>query len=145
MNLPVETHLSCHAIPRLFLPSQLRRICPALRPTFSPCPAPERPPPRISSLPRCRKLYERYLEWNAANCQAWTKFADLEILLGEVGRTRGIYELAISQPMLDMPEALWKVRGSWEGRCRQAPGLGLIESLRPRWCRGQGYDWADEG
>ena len=46
----------------------------------------------------------------------------------EVGRTRGIYELAISQPMLDMPEALWKVLGSWEGKCRQAPGLGLIEA-----------------
>ncbi len=59
---------------------------------------------------RCRKLYERYLEWNAANCHAWTKFAELERALGEVQRTRGIYELAISQPMLDMPEALWKVR-----------------------------------
>ena len=57
---------------------------------------------------RCRKLYERYLEWNAANCHAWTKFAELERALGEVGRTRGIYELAISQPVLDMPEALWK-------------------------------------
>lgn len=63
---------------------------------------------QLGNIDRCRKLYEKYLEWNAANCHAWTKFAELERALGEVQRTRGIYELAISQPLLDMPEALWK-------------------------------------
>ena len=29
-------------------------------------------------------------------------------MLAEVGRARGLYELAISQPVLDMPEAVWK-------------------------------------
>lgn len=37
------------------------------------------------------------------------KFAELETLLGDVDRARGIYELAIKQPLLDMPEILWKV------------------------------------
>eukprot|EP00955_Chlamydomonas_euryale_P065367 359219-Chlamydomonas_euryale.AAC.4 len=66
---------------------------------------------RVRSARSCRRLYERYLEWNAANVRAWTKFAELEQALGETDRTRGIYELAIAQPVLDMPEALWKVRG----------------------------------
>lgn len=36
------------------------------------------------------------------------KFAELETLLGDVDRARAIYELAVSQPRLDMPELLWK-------------------------------------
>jgi crooked neck len=36
------------------------------------------------------------------------KFAELEILLSDVERARPIYELAVSQPRLDMPELLWK-------------------------------------
>ncbi len=35
--------------------------------------------------------------------------------LTQADRTRAIYELAIQQPVLDMPEALWKVRHY--GRC----------------------------
>ncbi|KAF5835195.1 crooked neck-like protein 1-like protein [Dunaliella salina] len=67
----------------------------------------------------CRTLYEKYLEWQPANCHGWTKFADLEKSLGEVQRTRGIYELAISQPVLDMPEALWKAYIDFEISVRQ--------------------------
>lgn len=36
------------------------------------------------------------------------KFAELEALLGDGERARAIYELAINQPRLDMPELLWK-------------------------------------
>jgi len=36
------------------------------------------------------------------------KYAELETLLGDVDRARGIYELAVQQPRLDMPEILWK-------------------------------------
>ena len=36
------------------------------------------------------------------------KFAELETLLGDVERTRALYELAINQPKLDMPKILWK-------------------------------------
>jgi hypothetical protein len=46
------------------------------------------------------------------------RFAELERTLGEAARARAIYELAIAQPVLDMPEALWKViRRCFEGGC----------------------------
>eukprot|EP00199_Chlamydomonas_sp_CCMP681_P001209 CAMPEP_0119102100 /NCGR_PEP_ID=MMETSP1180-20130426/957_1 /TAXON_ID=3052 ORGANISM="Chlamydomonas cf sp, Strain CCMP681" /NCGR_SAMPLE_ID=MMETSP1180 /ASSEMBLY_ACC=CAM_ASM_000741 /LENGTH=713 /DNA_ID=CAMNT_0007086327 /DNA_START=55 /DNA_END=2196 /DNA_ORIENTATION=+ len=63
---------------------------------------------QIGNVDRCRILYEKYLEWSPANCHAWIKFAELEKTLGETARTRSIYELAIAQPVLDMPESLWK-------------------------------------
>lgn len=57
---------------------------------------------------RCRTLYEKHIEWNPANCQAWIKFAELERGLDDLERTRAIFELAVDQPVLDMPELLWK-------------------------------------
>ena len=57
---------------------------------------------------RVRTLYEKYIEWNPANCQAWIKFAELERGLDDLDRTRAIFELAVEQPQLDMPELLWK-------------------------------------
>lgn len=36
------------------------------------------------------------------------QYAELEAILGDVERARAIYELAINQPRLDMPEVLWK-------------------------------------
>ncbi|EER44347.1 pre-mRNA-splicing factor CLF1 [Histoplasma capsulatum H143] len=57
---------------------------------------------------RCRKLFEKQIKWNPANCQAWIKFAELERGLDDIDRARAIYELGISQPVLDMPELLWK-------------------------------------
>ena len=36
------------------------------------------------------------------------QFAELESILGDVERARSIYELAIEQPRLDMPELVWK-------------------------------------
>jgi hypothetical protein len=38
---------------------------------------------------------------------AW-QFAEMETSVGEVERARAIYELAINQAVLDMPEVLWK-------------------------------------
>lgn len=70
------------------------------------------------NLQRCRTLYGRYLEFAPANCAAWAKFAELERSLGEAERARAIYELAIGQPVLDMPELLWKVCA-----CRRWGGL----------------------
>ncbi len=57
-----------------------------------------------------RTLYQKYLQWAPANCGAWCKYAEVEHSLGELARVRAIYELAIEQPLLDMPEVLWKVR-----------------------------------
>eukprot|EP01125_Pyxidicula_operculata_P005790 TRINITY_DN2020_c0_g3_i1.p1 TRINITY_DN2020_c0_g3~~TRINITY_DN2020_c0_g3_i1.p1 ORF type:complete len:664 (-),score=171.71 TRINITY_DN2020_c0_g3_i1:1320-3311(-) len=63
---------------------------------------------QLGNIDRCRKLYEKWLEWMPENCQAWTKFAKLESDLEELDRARGILELAIQQPALDMPELIWK-------------------------------------
>ncbi|GMH39793.1 hypothetical protein BSKO_07691 [Bryopsis sp. KO-2023] len=62
----------------------------------------------LGNVDRCRTLYGKYLEWNPANCSAWCRFAELERSLEEFDRARCIYELAISQAVLDMPELLWK-------------------------------------
>ncbi|EEB12300.1 protein crooked neck, putative [Pediculus humanus corporis] len=63
---------------------------------------------QLREFDRCRKLYEKFLEFGPENCVTWMRFAELEMLLGDVDRSRAIYELAVSQPRLDMPELLWK-------------------------------------
>ena len=63
---------------------------------------------KLFEFVRCRTLYEKYIAWNPANCQAWIKFAELERGLDDLDRTRGLFELAVEQPVLDMPELLWK-------------------------------------
>ncbi|TVY83379.1 Pre-mRNA-splicing factor clf1 [Lachnellula suecica] len=63
---------------------------------------------KLFEFVRCRTLYEKHIEWNSANCQAWIKFAELERGLDDLERTRAIFELAIAQSVLDMPELLWK-------------------------------------
>lgn len=63
---------------------------------------------QLREFDRCRKLYEKYLEFGPQNCTTWIKFAELETILGDGERARAIYELAIGQPRLDMPEVLWK-------------------------------------
>ncbi len=62
----------------------------------------------LVEVDRCRKLYNKYLEWAPTNCLAWTKFAEMEASVNEVARCRALYELAIQQEVLDMPELLWK-------------------------------------
>ena len=71
-------------------------------------------------MERVRTLYQKWLEWAPANCAAWCRFAELEAGLREVDRARGIYELAIAQPLLDMPEALWKAS---HAPCLQLTGM----------------------
>lgn len=74
-----------------------------------------------------RKLYEKYLEWRPSNVTAWVRYADLERSLGETERCRALFELAITQPLLDMPEALWKVGSpGWQERA-------LGGQKEPRW------------
>lgn len=63
---------------------------------------------KLFEFVRCRTLYEKHIEYNPANCQAWIQFAELERGLHDLERVRGIFELAIEQPVLDMPELLWK-------------------------------------
>ncbi|CAG8738257.1 8215_t:CDS:10, partial [Dentiscutata erythropus] len=63
---------------------------------------------QLREFDRCRILYTKYLEHNPANCYAWIKFAELERMLGDYDRCRAIFELGVEQPILDMPELLWK-------------------------------------
>eukprot|EP00656_Telonema_subtile_P011648 TRINITY_DN1577_c0_g1_i2.p1 TRINITY_DN1577_c0_g1~~TRINITY_DN1577_c0_g1_i2.p1 ORF type:complete len:219 (+),score=81.02 TRINITY_DN1577_c0_g1_i2:74-730(+) len=57
---------------------------------------------------RCRTLYGKYLEADPSNGTAWIEFAKLEQSLGEIDRARAILEAAVAQPVLDMPELLWR-------------------------------------
>ncbi|KAI5463021.1 hypothetical protein BGZ63DRAFT_380305 [Mariannaea sp. PMI_226] len=63
---------------------------------------------RLFEFVRCRTLYEKHIEYNPANCQTWIRFAELERGLDDLERTRAIFELAVQQQQLDMPELLWK-------------------------------------
>ena len=63
---------------------------------------------RLFEFARCRTLHEKRVEWDPSNSQAWIKFAELERGLDDLERTRAIFEIAIDQPQLDMPELLWK-------------------------------------
>jgi len=49
-----------------------------------------------------------YIVWDPSNMEAWKEFAELERGLEDIGRARGIYETAVQQDILDMPELLWK-------------------------------------
>ena len=63
---------------------------------------------QLGNIDRVRSIYEKQLESFPANCRAWIAFAELEQSLGELDRARAIFELGIAQPLLDMPELLWK-------------------------------------
>ena len=63
---------------------------------------------------RCRKLYEKYLEFNPSSSYAWIKYAELEGMLSNNARTRGLYEIAVAQPAMDMPELIWKAYIDYE-------------------------------
>nr|GEU69218.1 hypothetical protein [Tanacetum cinerariifolium] len=59
-------------------------------------------------MDHCWKLYKEYFEWSPKNFYSWSKYAKLERSLMETEHARPIFELAITQPALDMPELLWK-------------------------------------
>ena len=63
---------------------------------------------QLREFDRVRTIYEKYMEWDPTNSSAWIKFSELESQLEDFARTRGIFELGISQPSLSMPELLWK-------------------------------------
>lgn len=61
------------------------------------------------------------------------QFAELETLLGDIERARAIYELAVNQPRLDMPELLWKAYVDFEcGQGEVAKARKLYERLLER-------------
>lgn len=73
----------------------------------------------LGEMDRVRKLYEKYLEYNPANCQAWRQYAELETKFEEYDRARALFELAVAQPAIDMPELIWKSYIDFEIECNQ--------------------------
>ncbi|PVV01843.1 hypothetical protein BB560_003726 [Smittium megazygosporum] len=63
---------------------------------------------QLREFDRVRVLYNKQLEFNPNNSTTWIEFAKMEALLGETERCQTIYELAIDQLELDMPELVWK-------------------------------------
>lgn len=63
---------------------------------------------QLLNFDRCRTLYNKFLEFSPEACEAWIKYSSFEVSMEEVERARAIFELAIEQPLLDMPELLWK-------------------------------------
>lgn len=61
---------------------------------------------RLHEFSRCRTLYEKHIEFNPSNAQTWIRFAELEMALEDYDRVRAIFELAVDQELLDMPELL---------------------------------------
>ena len=63
---------------------------------------------KLHDFARCRTLFQKHLEFNPANAATWIRFAELEMALDDDDRARAIFELAIAQDSLDMPELVWK-------------------------------------
>jgi crooked neck len=63
---------------------------------------------QLGQLDRVRRLYEKWLQYNATNTQVWLKYCALEVSLEEFDRARYLYNICIQQPLLDMPEVAWK-------------------------------------
>lgn len=63
---------------------------------------------RLVEIDRCRKLYQKFLEFDPADSTVWIRFAELESGLGDDERARALYELAVNQTELEMPELVWK-------------------------------------
>lgn len=63
---------------------------------------------QLFEFERCRMLFQKQIEWDPSNSEAWIQFAELERGLDDLDRARAIYELGIQQPTLDMPELVWK-------------------------------------
>ncbi|ELR20088.1 cell cycle control protein [Acanthamoeba castellanii str. Neff] len=81
---------------------------------------------QLGNVDRCRRLYEAYVERHPDKCSAWTSYAELERQLGEVERARAIYDLAVEQPLLDMPEVLWKAYIDFEIEQEEAERTELL-------------------
>ncbi|KAF2706763.1 TPR-like protein [Pleomassaria siparia CBS 279.74] len=79
---------------------------------------------------RCRTLYEKYIEWNTCNWRTWVQFAELERGLDDVDRAREVFEIAVGEAQMDMPEALWKAYIDFEeGEGEYARARQLYERL----------------
>jgi len=60
------------------------------------------------NIDRCRKILEKFTIFKPGSVETWIKYAELEAALEEHERAKGIFEIALLQPTLDVPELLWK-------------------------------------
>ncbi|KRX02037.1 hypothetical protein PPERSA_07682 [Pseudocohnilembus persalinus] len=63
---------------------------------------------QLANVDKVRQLYQRYAEIFKDNPTPWIRWAELERSLDEKERYRGIFEIAINNNQIDMPETLWK-------------------------------------
>ncbi len=96
---------------------------------------------QLREFDRCRKLYEKFLEHCVSNCQTWIKYAELETILGDIDRARAIYELAVNQPVMDMPEVLWKSYVDFESELEE---FEKVRDLYKRSLRGVKCEIAEQ-
>eukprot|EP00937_MAST-01D_sp_MAST-1D-sp2_P004952 g4952.t1 len=88
---------------------------------------------QLGEIERCRTLYGKYLAHGPHNCAAWRRFAELEQAVGETERCRAIFELAVGQRVLDMPEQIWKCYIDFEiAQGENARAQALYERLLQR-------------
>eukprot|EP00747_Dinoflagellata_sp_TGD_P157454 gnl/TRDRNA2_/TRDRNA2_177741_c2_seq3.p1 gnl/TRDRNA2_/TRDRNA2_177741_c2~~gnl/TRDRNA2_/TRDRNA2_177741_c2_seq3.p1 ORF type:complete len:341 (-),score=-7.02 gnl/TRDRNA2_/TRDRNA2_177741_c2_seq3:125-1147(-) len=62
----------------------------------------------LGNIDRCRMILEKFITSEPESVEAWVKYAELEATVQEDERAKTIYEIALSQPTLDVPELLWK-------------------------------------
>merc|ERR1712178_89705 len=60
------------------------------------------------NIDRCRIISEKFITTRPGSVEAWIKYAELEATVEEDERAKAIYEIALLQPTLDVPELLWK-------------------------------------
>jgi len=63
---------------------------------------------QLGEVNNARTIYGKWIEWSPDVCDSWVSFAHYERDLGEIERARTLFELAVNQEVLDMPEFLWK-------------------------------------
>lgn len=80
---------------------------------------------QLREFDRCRKLYEKFIEFSPESSMTWIRFAELENLLGDEERARAIFDIATKRPALDMPEV-----GAHE---RDSEGVALALEVQVLW------------
>lgn len=61
----------------------------------------------MGNIERVRTIYEKFIEIFPNVPRSWIKFAEFEKSLEEYERFRSIFELALKNNMMYMPEVLW--------------------------------------
>ncbi|ORX40972.1 Pre-mRNA-splicing factor CLF1 [Kockovaella imperatae] len=87
---------------------------------------------RLREFDRVRKLYEKFLTYDASLSSAWIQWTQVENAVEDFERVRAIFELAVQQS-LDMPEIVWKAYIDFEvGEGERERARELYERLLER-------------